>query len=230
MSADLLADLRALRDRTRDDRHAFTFPLFLFAGLILLAPLCYVTMHLPQEAFEHGVVGWYWTIAIVGGWWLTSWWYRQRARQSGVETDVWPAAAAAGAAFLGFLIWEPLFMTFLGHRLDLYPLYSLPAVNLPILVVSCALAAITFWWSLRPRRTGWPRTAGVFVATFLATTAFGAVGVYFIEGFAALMVIAAALLMLAWWERSKLFALFSVLAPAVTLLAGGVVAALKARR
>jgi hypothetical protein len=37
MSADVLADLAALRRRTRGDRHAYAFPLFLFGALILWA-------------------------------------------------------------------------------------------------------------------------------------------------------------------------------------------------
>lgn len=290
MSTDLLADLRGLRDRARHDRRAYAFPLFLFGALILLAPLTYTTLYLPLEVLEQGVVvdegpvplfvpshgpllrypelvGWYWMATIVGGLWLTSWWYRRHARRSGVETDLRAPIAAAAAAVLGFLLWKPLVETLLVGQLRMFPLYSLPAVNLPILFASAALAAATFWWSLRPRRDGWPRTAGVFVATFFATVAFGSVGVYFIEGFAALMAIAVALLMLAWWERSTLlavvatvfllvsipanhpinqwdiqtiygyssgdarvFALFSVLVPGLTLLVGGVVAAVRTRR
>lgn len=293
MSPDLLTDLRALRERTRADRHGYTFPLFLFGGLILLAPLCYAPMVITQEMWDSGsvyipdgpfpqfvpkfgpwvkypdLVGWYWVLTIIGGLWLTSWWYRRRARQSGVETDFRPAAAAAGAATIGLLLSDPLF-DMVMQELNLFPLYSLPAVNLPLLFISTALAAAAFWWSLRPQRTGWPRTAGVFVATFLATLAFCSLSVYFINGYAALMIIGSALAMLAWWERStllavvttvfllvsipanhdiyqwnlttlygiepdwmsgaRLTALLTVLAPGVTLLVGGVLAAVKARR
>jgi hypothetical protein len=289
MSPDLLTDLRALRERTRADRHGYTFPLFLFGVLILLAPLCYVPMAITQEMWENGftvisgmfpqfepmwvhvkypdLVGWYWVLTIVGGLWLTSWWYRRRARQSGVETDTRPAAAAAGAAMIGLLLWQPLF-DIAVQELGLFPLYSLPAVNLPLLFISTALSVAVFWWSLRPQRVGWPRTAGVFVATFLATIAFGSLSIYFLDGYAALMVIGIALAMLAWWERSvllaviatvfvlvsipsnhaiyqwdistiygvhwltnaRLYAFLSVLAPGVTLLVGGVVAAIRTRR
>lgn len=281
-STELLAGLDRLRARTRRDRQGYAFPLFLFGCLILLAPLTYVTLYLPQEILEKGIyvdegpvplfvstsgpllkypdlVGWYWVATIVGGLWLTSWWYRRRARLSGVETDLRTPIAAAAAAVLGFVLWRPLTSVF-----SIYPLYSLPAVNLPILFSATALAAGTYWWSMR--QDDWPRTAGVFVATFFATVAFGSVGVYFISGFAGLMAIAVALLALAWWERSVLLgvvatvfllvsipanhpihqwdiqtiydytanaqvhALYSVLAPGVVLLTGGLVAVLRARR
>jgi hypothetical protein len=100
MSTDVLADLAALRRRVRDDRHAYAFPLFLFGALILLAPVCCLPSDLmegdlgPFPQFTAGLVrypalvGRYWVLTIVGGFWLTSWWYRQRARRHGVETDV----------------------------------------------------------------------------------------------------------------------------------------------
>ncbi len=282
MSEDLLADLDALRERTRRDRRAYAFPLLLFGALILLAPLTYVTLRLPDDVLERGIVvdegpvplfvstfgplprypeliGWYWVATIVGGLWLTSWWYRRHAFKAGVESDLRVPIAAAAAAVMGFVLWQPLTVLF-----EVGPLYSLPAVNLPILFGSAALAAGTFWWAAR--QDGWRRTAGVFAATFLATVAFGAVGEYFIVGFAGLMAIAAALLALAWWERSallavvatvfllvsipanhpihqwdiqtiyeytddgRLYALYNVLAPGIVLLAGGLLATLRARR
>lgn len=281
--ADLLTDLRALRDQARADRRAYAFPLFVFGTLVLLAPLTYVTLRLPREAWERGgipvdegpvplfvstfgplprypdLIGWYWVATIVGGLWLTSWWYRRHARRAGVETDLRAPIAAAAAAVLGFVLWQPLVATF-----EAGPLYSLPAVNLPILAGSAVLATGTYWWATR--QDGPRRTVGVFVATFLATIAFGAVGEYFISGFAGLVAIAVALLALAWWERSvllavvatvfllvsipanhpihqwdiqaiygytdnaQLFALHSVLVPGIVLLVGGAVAALRTRR
>jgi hypothetical protein len=203
----VLTDLDALRRRTRGDRHAYAFPLFLFGGLILLAPICYESLSTPFESTDLGpfpqftptgllmypaLVGWYWILTIVGGLWLTNWWYRHRARKQGVETDVRVPTAVAGAALFGFLVW-PVFSGVFGP----VGLYSRPAVNLPILFGCAAIAAVIALWA---RRRG--STAGFAVATFFATVSFGAVGVYCIRGHAALVVIAAALLVLAWAERS----------------------------
>jgi hypothetical protein len=91
---------------------------------------------------------------------------------------------------------------------DLVGWYSTPALNLPVLFGSAALAAVAGLWSRR--RTGWARTAGVACAAFFATVAFGALGVYLVLGHAALVIIAAALLMLAWAERSVLLTIVGV--------------------
>lgn len=235
MSEDVLADLDVLRRRARGDRHAYAFPLFLFGALILLAPLLYVSAPLPPGEFVQvdtgpfpqftfgfflrypDLVGWYWVLTIVGGLWLTGWWYRHRARQRGVETDIHVTTVAAGAALLGFLVWQPVFATLLADVFHHYGgLYSSPALNLPVLFGSAALAAVAGLWSRR--RTGWARSAGVACAAFLATVAFGALGVYLISGYAALVIIAAALLMLAWAERSVLLTIVGVVFAGVALL------------
>jgi hypothetical protein len=232
MSTDVLADLAALRRRTRDDRHAYAFPLFLFGALILLAPVCYLPSDLtegdlgpfPQFIADlvryPALVGWYWVLTIVGGLWLTSLWYRHRAGRRGVETDLRVPTAAAIAALLGFLAWQPLFTTLM---FELFPGYlgphSTPAVNLPILFGSAVLAAVAGLWG--GRRTGWARTAATAVAAFLATVAFGAVSAYFHVGYTALVIIGIALLVLAWAERSVLLAViggvFTVLALLINL-------------
>ncbi|HEX6353635.1 hypothetical protein [Actinophytocola sp.] len=232
----LLADLRKLRTRARMDRQAHAFPLFLFGALILLAPVCYASydpwteLELvpndrgPFPQFTPGIllkypelVGWYWALTIVGGLWLTGWWYRHRARRHGVETDTRMPTAATVAALLGFLVWGPLFSTLLEAGFDDFDgSYSTPAVNLPILFAAAALAVAAGLWS--GRRTGWSRTAGVAVAAFFAAVAFGALGVYFSHGYAALVIIAAALLALAWVERSALLTVTGVLFTGVALL------------
>lgn len=231
-SVGLLADMDRLRDRVRVDRRAFAFPLFLFGVLILVSPLVYVPQYWSQEALAQGIVvdpgpfpqffpqwgtfirypeliGWYWAVTVAGGLWLTSWWYRRRARLRGVGTDVRVPIAAAGAALLGFVLWEPLLSIFLWETADFLGLYSAPAVNLPILFVSAALSAVAF--VMARRAEGWVRTTAVFAGTFLAAVAFGAIGVYLIGGYAALMVIGAALVVLAWWERSALLLAVSLL-------------------
>jgi hypothetical protein len=235
MSSDVLADLDTLRRRTRDDRRAYSFPLFLFGTLILLAPLCYAGYDVPTElelipndtgpfpqfissilVRNPDVVGWYWVLTIVGGLWLTNWWYRHRARRQGVETDIQVPTAAVIAALLGFLVWQPLFAAPLQEQFGVLSARSEPAVNLPILVGSAVLATAASLWSTR--RAEWPRTAGVAVAAFLATVAFGALSVYFSYGYGALVIIAAALLVLAWAERSVLLAIVGVLFIGLSLL------------
>jgi hypothetical protein len=235
MSADVLADLDALRRRTRGDRHAYSFPLFLFGTLILLAPLCYASYDVPTElelipndtgpfpqfissilVRNPDVVGWYWVLTIVGGLWLTSWWYRHQAHRHGVETDIRVPTAAVIAALLGFLVWQPLFAAPLQEQFGVLSARSEPAVNLPILVGSAVLATAASLWSTR--RAEWPRTAGVAVAAFLATVAFGALSVYFSYGYGAVVIIAAALLVLAWAERSVLLAIVGVLFTGLSLL------------
>jgi hypothetical protein len=229
MTTDVLADLAALRRRVRDDRHAYAFPLFLFGALILLASLCYLPTDAtegdlgPFPQFVNGLVrypalvGWYWVLTIVGGLWLTTEWYRHRARGRGVETDVRVPTAAAVAALLGFIAWQPLFTTLLLELDDDYmgP-YSTPAVNLPILFGSAALAVVAGLWGAR--RTGWARTAGTAVAAFLATVAFGAVSAYFHGGYTALVIIGIALLLLAWAERSVLLSVVGGVFTALALL------------
>jgi uncharacterized membrane protein len=223
----LLDDLRSLRDRARADRHGYAFPLFGFAGLILLAPLAYVPAPRPDgldtiwidagpfpqfvprfaNPVEYpGLVGWYWVLAIVAGLVATGWWYRRRAQRLGVETDPRVPFVAAGAAFAGFLIWQPVLDTFAMHVGRGIPLYSAPWLNLPILFGSALLATAALAWAVRPQRTERQRWAGVFAGVLLASLTFACVGSYLLKGFSALLVIAAALLVLAWWERSTLLA------------------------
>lgn len=229
MTTNVLTDLAALRRRVRDDRHAYAFPLFLFGALILLAPVCYLPSALtegdlgPFPQFTAGLVrypalvGWYWVMTIVGGLWLTGWWYRQRASRHGVETDVRVPTAVAVAALLGFVAWQPLFTTLLLEMFaDYMGPHSTPAVNLPILFGSAVLTAVAGLWGAR--RTGWARTVGIAVAAFLATVALGAVSAYFHGGYTALVIIGIALLVLAWAERSVLLAVVSGLFTVLALL------------
>jgi uncharacterized membrane protein len=225
---ELLGDLASLRDRTRADRHGYAFPLFLFAGLVLLAPLVYVPAELVYDEYGGiqfdggpfpqfvplftnpvefpGLVGWYWVLTIVLGLAATGWWYRRRAARLGVETDTRIAFVAAGAAFAGFLIWQPVLDTIAQHVGRGIRLYSAPWLNLPILFGSALLATAVLAWTVRPQRTDRQRWAGVFAGVLLASLTFACVGAYLLKGFSALLVIAAALLVLAWRERSALLA------------------------
>jgi hypothetical protein len=236
---ELLAEVRTLRRRARRDRRASAFPLFLFGALILLAPLFYVPADpLPPELVgqvlyvDEGpfplfhsrmldvkyadLVGWYWFFTVVLGFVVTAWWYRRRALRIGVETDSRGYLVAAGAALAGFLIGVPL----LEHVVNPHnTLYSTPEVNLSIMIVSAVLAAPVLFWASRPTRGRAERAAGMFVGMFLATVAFSALGVYMIYGFAALLVVAAALLALAWLERSVLLGVIGVVFGGAALFA-----------
>jgi hypothetical protein len=225
---DLLAGMQSLRARVRSDRHGYAFPLFLFGALILLAPLTYVSTPLtdvdmeqgitktrgpfPQFAPMHGnvtypgLIDWYWVLTIVGGMAITGWWYRRRAARLGVETDTRIPFVAAGAALAGFLLWQPVLGELVWQDGSGSTLYSTPWINLPVMVASALAATAALAWSFRPQRTDTQRAVGVFAGILLASLTFATVGIYMIKGFAALLAIAAALLALAWWERSTLLA------------------------
>ena len=222
-ATELLDNLRSLRTRVRADRHAYAFPLFLFAGLILLAPLTYVSSPydpdegyyvgqgpFPQFAPIHGnvtypgLIDWYWVLTIVGGMAATSWWYRRRAQRLGIETDIRIPFVATGAVLAGILLWQPLLEELAANVGRGINLYSAPWLNLPILFGSAVAATAALAWSFRPQRTDRQRAAGVFAGVLLASLTFATVTVYMIKGFPGLIAIAVALLVLAWWERSVL--------------------------
>ena len=101
----LLTDLASLRRQARTARHAYGFPLVLFGLLSCGAAPLYVAAAAPPPAsgaFTAGsgpillggtpfgtgsfYIGWYWTVALVGGYLLTLLWYRRHARRAGVWT------------------------------------------------------------------------------------------------------------------------------------------------
>jgi hypothetical protein len=100
----LLADLARLRRQTRAARHAYWFPLVLFGLLTCGAAPLYVVAAAPPasgaHAFDSGpillgstpfgtstfYIGWYWAVALVGGYLLTLLWYRRHAGRAGVRT------------------------------------------------------------------------------------------------------------------------------------------------
>jgi hypothetical protein len=101
----LLADLAQLRRQTRAARHAYWFPLILFGLLTCAAAPLYVVAAAPPPASASltsgpgpillgGMpigtasfyIGWYWAVALVGGYLLTLLWYRRHAGRAGVWT------------------------------------------------------------------------------------------------------------------------------------------------
>jgi len=101
----LLADLTQMRRQARAARHAYWFPLVLFGLLTCGAAPLYVAAHTaPGDLSTHPVgswpillsglpidagtfyIGWYWAVALVGGYLLTLLWYRRHASRAGVWT------------------------------------------------------------------------------------------------------------------------------------------------
>jgi hypothetical protein len=101
----LLADLAQLRRQTRATRHAYWFPLILFGLLTCGAAPLYVAAAAPPPlsgtrtagygpvllggrpfGMSSFYIGWYWAVALVGGYLLTLLWYRRHAGQAGVWT------------------------------------------------------------------------------------------------------------------------------------------------
>jgi hypothetical protein len=100
---ELLGELAAMRRRTRSARHAYWFPLVLFGILTCAAAPLYVSSaNPPTGIYSSGggpivlggmpgggrgfYLGWYWLVALVGGYLLTVLWYRWHARRAGVQT------------------------------------------------------------------------------------------------------------------------------------------------
>jgi hypothetical protein len=101
----LLTDLTRLRRQARVARHGYWFPLVLF-GLLTCgaAPLYVASAAGPAGSGVYRVnpgpillsgmpfggsgflIGWYWAVALVGGYLLTLLWYRWRAARAGVRT------------------------------------------------------------------------------------------------------------------------------------------------
>ncbi|CAM3663748.1 hypothetical protein KIPE111705_19475 [Kibdelosporangium persicum] len=235
--AELLDDLRQLRRKVRQDRHGHAFPLLLFAGLILVAPVLYgsdpwPTMspdgrHVliergPFEVFERPwvrwggsnvLIQWYWMLGLVTCFAASAWWYRRRADVAGIETDTRGYLTVAGAALVGMVFGERLLSHIVSATLDT-SLYSRPEINLPIMIGAVALSGTAIFAGTRWRRL---RVIGVFAAALSAMVAFATIAVYMINGLAGLLIIAVALLALAWAERSLLIAVTGVLFTAVSL-------------
>ncbi|MEV4320250.1 hypothetical protein [Actinocrispum sp. NPDC049592] len=228
--AALLGDLRQLRRKVRRDRSGCAFPLLLFGMLILAAPLCYETIR-PEigQVYERAagpfpvfryiwlplkhevLVQWYWMLALLAGFGATMWWYRRRAAQVGVETDLSGYLAAAGAGLVGVVFGVPV----LAETVTVSnSLYSTPEVNLPIAFGSAAGSVVAFF--LGTRRAHW-RPVAVLAGTVLGMITLAAIGVYLVNGYSALLVIAVAMLVLAWVERSHLVAVTAALFTAASI-------------
>lgn len=115
---ELLASVAALRRRTRAARHAYWLPLLLFGLLLAMAGPLYVesgewpgmraARDNPALTGLGGVflersaaLGWYWLVALIGGYLLSLLWYRWHGARVGVHT---PTRAYAIAGIVGTLV------------------------------------------------------------------------------------------------------------------------------
>ncbi|MEU7609212.1 hypothetical protein [Micromonospora sp. NPDC049204] len=127
--AELLATVAALRRRARVARHAYWLPLLLFGLLIAAAAPLYVesadplAMRGPQDNpaltglggdfLERSAgLGWYWLVALVGGYLLTLGWYRWHGARVGVRTPTRTYVLAGIIGTLGGLV-LPIVLRFL---------------------------------------------------------------------------------------------------------------------
>jgi hypothetical protein len=221
-SANLLAELRTLRARAREDRHGYAFSLLLFGVLILAAPLLYTPPADQEFDTDYGpgirganlleqlfrttagpdpahptLIAAYWLFVLVAGFGATAWWYRRRAASAGIETGTRMFLVVAGTAFAGFVLGTWLLSPYTAS------LDGAWQVNLALMFGSLAVAALILWRTRHP--------AGVFAAAVCGAVAFSSIAVYTDKGFSALLVIAGGLLALAWLERSTLLGVVSVL-------------------
>ncbi|MGK5739994.1 hypothetical protein [Micromonospora sp. URMC 103] len=126
---ELLATVTALRRRARAARHAYWLPLLLFGLLMAAAAPLYVESQAPPavratianppltglggDLLERSAaLGWYWLVALIGGYLLSLAWYRWHARRVGVQTSTRAYLVAGIAGTLVALV-LPLVLSFL---------------------------------------------------------------------------------------------------------------------
>lgn len=169
--AALLADMAALRRAARRDRHAYWLPLMIFGLLALGSAPFYVDVEaagpdeirsiqqvpplagLGGDMLVHAAaIGWFWLVALIGGFLAALWWYRRHALRAGVRT---PTRAYAKAGLLGVLAglalgpvlswlatqaWTPVSE---AARAVLWPLFVLFGLGLvPLAVIAIGLLVL----------------------------------------------------------------------------------------
>jgi hypothetical protein len=241
--AALLADMGTLRRRTRRDAHGYWLPLLLFGVPILAAALVYgctvgplvldtptlvpPALHLgslvvqPLMLFSSFsitdsplAIGLYWLGVIVVGTLATLGWYRWRAHRIGVQLRTGTYLLYALGALVVCVVLVPLtanwtlFVPFGG--------FGAPGVwgSSAAFLVGVGIALL-----FRRTRHVWARL-GFALGVVITMVAFGNLVILSsTHGFGALLVIAAALLGLAWMERSPRCGTVAVLFTGASLLA-----------
>jgi hypothetical protein len=232
-AAGLLSDMRQLRSQARSARHAYWFPLVLFA-LLTFAAIPFYVMPKPKEGISittgppsllvlggnpglplQNYLGYYWLAALLGGLALTLWWYRRHARRIGLRT---PARGYLITVIVLTVI--ALVLPFLAQLGPFsFPYFALPGDLLvrgmfPFLIIAVGLCVLA--WAERSRALG-------LIAVLYTGTAL-LVSLYDLEN---------VLFRLGWnpspdqWQFTDLP---NVLLPAVVLLMAGIGAFVVQRR
>ena len=228
--ATLLADMKALRRRTRTARHAYWFPLVLF-GLLTCASVPFYVMPGPP-AGDTGTVpapplpilggfagvtaqrslGYYWLAALFGGLLLTLLWYRWNARRVGLATPARGYLVTTAVLTVLALAVPPLsqvrspgWLSWLRHLDVLWPGDLVLRGTFPFVIIAAGLWVLA--WAERSRAL--TVIAAVYTATALLASLYNIENVLFRLG----------------WNPSgndwSLTSLPNVLLPALVLLATG---------
>jgi len=174
----LLADVAALRRTARRDRHAYGLPLTMFGLLALASAPLYVdtlgpdVLRAAQEGpalaslggdlLRHSVgIGWFWLVALIGGFLASLWWYRRHAVRAGVQTSTRAYAKVGVIGVLGGLALGPVLNWLWFHawnpvsdvaQVVLWPVHVLYGMGLvPLAVVGIGflvLARLERSWAL----------------------------------------------------------------------------------
>jgi hypothetical protein len=235
---EVLRELAAVRRRTRSARHAYWFPLVLFGVLTCAAAPLYVSAATPPAgayvptltpaAVLGGTptvlggmsiggssfyLGWYWLVALVGGYLLTLFWYRRHARRIGVQT---PARGyiATGVVLTVLVVLLPLLSRFVPFLGWLWPGDLWIRGTFAFLIIAAGL-----WVLARAERS-----VALVITAAVYTGAAVLVSLYDVEN----------LLFRMGWNpgngNSSLTVLPGVLLPAVVLLVAGLAAFVAQRR
>ena len=234
-SAELLGEMAALRRRARSARHAYWFPLVLFGVLICAAVPFYhsasaiagdgpghpavavartasgTAMPLLGQTPFHGsfFLGYYWLVALVGGYLISALWYRRRGRLAGLQTPARGYVVTGVVLTVAALLLPPLSQFRALQWLSvLWPGDLVARGTFPFIIIAAGLWVLA--WAERSRG--------------LAVTALGYSGAALL---ASLYNVENLLFRLGWnpgigdlWQTS----LINLLLPAAVLLGAGAVA------
>jgi len=164
--ADLVSELRVLRQRARTARHAYWFPLVLFGLLICASVPLYLQLYRPTglghgaagpgpqlpilggafsgSAVQH-YLGYYWLAALLGGLLLTLLWYRRNARRVGLQTPA-RGYVITVAVLTALALIIPLLP---GHLRVLWPGDLVVRGTFPFVIIAAGLWALA--WAERSR-------------------------------------------------------------------------------
>jgi hypothetical protein len=168
--ADLVAEMKTLRRRTRTARHAYWFPLVLFGLLTCASIPFYATagngtgvtaVHLAGPPLpilggssgltDQGFLGYYWLAALLGGLLLTLLWYRANALRVGLATPalgyiVTTAVLTVLALVIPLLsrVRSPHWLSWLQHLQVLWPGDLVMRGTFPFVIIAIGLWVLSW--------------------------------------------------------------------------------------